>query len=47
MWGGAKVMIIAKQPSQIQITIDEKRVENLEYFRYVGSMITNYARCVR
>jgi hypothetical protein len=42
-----KVMIIAKQPSQIQIMVDQKRVENLEYFSHVGSMITNYARCTR
>jgi len=25
----------------------EKQVENLEYFNYLGSMITNVARCTR
>ena len=40
-------MTIVKQPSQVQIMIDQRRLENLEYFSYVGSMITNYARCTR
>jgi hypothetical protein len=25
--------------------IDQKRLENVEYFNYLGSMITNYTRC--
>jgi hypothetical protein len=25
--------------------IDQKQLENVEYFSYLGSMITNYARC--
>ena len=24
---------------------DQKQLENLEYFNYLGSIITNYARC--
>jgi hypothetical protein len=27
--------------------IDQKKLENVEYFNYLGSMITNYARCTR
>jgi hypothetical protein len=27
--------------------IDQKQLENVEYFNYLGSMITNYARCTR
>ena len=45
--GKTNLVIIAKQLSQIQIMIDQKPVENLEYFSYVGNMITNYARCTR
>jgi hypothetical protein len=34
-------------PFPIQITIDRKQQENVEYFNYFGSMITNGARCTR
>jgi hypothetical protein len=27
--------------------IDQKQLENVEYFSYLGSMITNDARCTR
>jgi hypothetical protein len=27
--------------------MDKKQLENVEYFSYLGSMITNYARCTR
>jgi hypothetical protein len=43
--GKIKVMRISRQPSPIQITIDQKQSENVEYFNYLGSMITNDARC--
>jgi hypothetical protein len=42
-----KVMRISRQPSPIKITIDQKQLENEEYFNYLGSMITNDARCTR
>jgi hypothetical protein len=42
-----KVMRISRQPSPIKIMIDQKQLENLEYFSYLGSMITNDARCTR
>jgi hypothetical protein len=38
--GGTKVMRISRQPSPVQL-------ENVEYFNYVGSMITNDVRCAR
>jgi hypothetical protein len=41
------VMRISRQPSQIQIMIDQKQPENVEYFKYLVSMITNDARCTR
>jgi hypothetical protein len=40
-----KVMRILRQPSPIQIMIDQKQPENVQYFNYLGSMITNDARC--
>jgi hypothetical protein len=40
-----KVMRISRQPSSIQIMIDQKQLENVEYFNYLGSLITNGARC--
>jgi hypothetical protein len=40
-----KVMRISRQPSPMKIMIDQKQLENVEYFNYLGSMITNDARC--
>ena len=40
-----KVKRISRQPSPLQIMIDQKQLENVEYFSYFGSMITNDARC--
>jgi hypothetical protein len=42
-----KVMRISRQPSPIKIMIHQKQLENVEYFNYLGSMITNDARCTR
>jgi hypothetical protein len=41
------VMRISKQPAPIKIMIDQKQLENVEYFNYLGSMLTNDARCTR
>jgi hypothetical protein len=38
-------MRISRQPSQVEIRIDQKQLENVEYFMYLGSMITSDARC--
>jgi len=35
---------ICRQSSPLQITTDRKQWENLEYFNYLGSLITNDAR---
>jgi hypothetical protein len=40
-----KVMGISRQPSTMKIMLDQKQLENVEYFNYLGSMITNDARC--
>jgi hypothetical protein len=45
--GKTKVMKISRQPSTIKIMIDQKQLENVEYFNYLGSMITNDASCTR
>jgi hypothetical protein len=37
-------MRILRELSPLQIVIDQKRLENVEYFNYLGSMIT---RCIR
>jgi hypothetical protein len=42
-----KVMRVSGKPSPIQIMIDQNQPENVEYFNYFGSMITNYAICTR
>jgi hypothetical protein len=40
-----KVMRISRQPSTVEITIDQKQPENVEYFNYLGSVTTSHARC--
>jgi hypothetical protein len=40
-----KVKGISRQPFQIQIVINHKRLGNVEYFNYLCSRITNDARC--
>jgi hypothetical protein len=37
----------SREPSPVQIMTDQKQLENVEYSRYLGSMITNEARCTR
>jgi hypothetical protein len=39
------VLRISRQPSLMKIMIDQKQLENVEYFNYLDSMITNDARC--
>jgi hypothetical protein len=36
-------MRISRHPFQIRIVIDQKQPENVEYFNYLSSMITNNA----
>ena len=40
-----KVMRISRQASPITITIDQKQVENVKCFKYLGSMLTEDGRC--
>jgi polysaccharide deacetylase 2 family uncharacterized protein YibQ len=39
-----KTMRNSKQPSRVQNKIEQEK-ENVEYLNYLGSMITNDARC--
>ena len=35
-----KVMRISRQPFPVKIMIDQKQLENVEYFKYLGSILT-------
>jgi hypothetical protein len=40
-----KVMRISRQPSPVTIMIDQKQLDNMESFKYLGSILTNDRRC--
>jgi len=40
-----KVMRLSRQPSPLEIMIDQKQLENVEYFNNWHSKIPNDARC--
>ena len=40
-----KVVRISRKPSQVTIMIEQKQLENVECFKYLGSMLTNDGRC--
>ena len=42
-----KVMRISRQLSPVTIMIDQKQLENVECFKYLGSLLTNDGRCTR
>ena len=39
-----KVMRISRQPFPIKITVDQKQLEYVESFKYMGTMLTNDGR---
>ena len=39
-------MRISRQSSSLQIMIDQKQLENVEYCNYLSSVITNDVRCM-
>jgi len=45
MWKKTKVMRISRQPFPVKILIDQKQLENVGSFKYLGSMLTNDGRC--
>jgi len=38
-------MRISRQPFPVKIIIDQKQLENVESFKYLGSILTNDRRC--
>ena len=40
-----KVMRISRQPLPVKIIIDQKQLENVKSFKYLGSILTNDRRC--
>jgi hypothetical protein len=40
-----KVMRISRQPLPVKIMIDQKQLENVESFKYLGRILTNDGRC--
>jgi hypothetical protein len=40
-----KVMRISRHPFPVKTTIDQKQLENVESFKYLGSILTNDGRC--
>jgi len=40
-----KVMRVLRQPFPVNIMIDQKLLENVESFKYLGSILTNDGRC--
>jgi len=40
-----KVMRISRKPCPVKIMIDQKQLENVESFKYLGSSLTNDGRC--
>ena len=52
LWSGnecvkSKRVRIATQPPPVTIRIEQKQLENWEYFSCLGSVVTNYASCAR
>jgi hypothetical protein len=41
----SKVMRISRQPSLVQIMINEEQMEKVEYFKHLCSLMTDDARC--
>ena len=41
-----KVMGISRQPFPLKIMIEQKQPENVEYSKYLGSILTNDGRCI-
>ena len=38
------LMRISRQPSITEVIVDQKQLQNVKYFNYLGSVITKYAK---
>jgi hypothetical protein len=45
MWVRNKVLRMSRESFPVRTVIDQKQLENVEYFSCLGNMITNDARC--
>ena len=48
VWNGnecGKNKTISRQPFPVKIMIDQKQLENMESFKYLGSMLKNDGKC--
>jgi hypothetical protein len=45
MWKKTKVMRISRQPFPVKLMTEQKQLENVKSFKYLGSMLTNDGRC--
>jgi hypothetical protein len=43
--GKTKVMRISRQPTPVTIKMDQKQLENVKCFKYLGSLLTDDGRC--
>jgi hypothetical protein len=41
-----KVMRISRQSFPVKIMVDQKQLENVKYFKHLGSILTNGGRCM-
>jgi chorismate mutase len=46
MWKKTKLLRLSRQISAVQM-IDQKEPGNVEYFKYLGSVVRNDGRCTR
>jgi hypothetical protein len=42
-----RVVTISRKPSAVRTMIGQKQLENVEYFSYLSTLVTNDARCTR
>jgi len=40
-----RIMRISRKPFPVKIMIDQKQLDNVESFKYLGSILTNDGRC--
>ena len=50
LWNGIecgknKIMRISRQPLPVKIIVDQKQLENVESFKYLGRILTKDGRC--